>query len=35
MEAGESARSIGERLGVTSRSVVRYRNVCRDRALIA
>lgn len=32
---GESARDIGERLGVTSRSVVRYRNVCRDRALIA
>lgn len=34
-EAGESARDIGARLGVTSRSVVRYRNVCRDRALIA
>ena len=34
-ENGESARAIGERLGVTSRSVVRYRNVCRDRALIA
>jgi hypothetical protein len=34
-DAGESARAIGERLGVTSRSVVRYRNVCRERALIA
>ena len=34
-EEGESARRIGERLGVTRRSVVRYRNVCRDRALIA
>lgn len=34
-EEGESARKIGERLGVTSRSVVRYRNVCRDKALIA
>ena len=34
-EDGESARAIGKRLGVTSRSVVRYRNVCRDRALIA
>jgi hypothetical protein len=34
-ENGESARAIGERLGVTSRSVVRYRNVCRERALIA
>jgi hypothetical protein len=34
-ENGESARTIGERLGVTSRSVVRYRNVCRERALIA
>ena len=34
-ENGESARAIGERLGVTSRSVVRYRNVCRDKALIA
>lgn len=34
-ENGESARAIGERLGVTPRSVVRYRNVCRDRALIA
>jgi DNA-binding NarL/FixJ family response regulator len=32
---GESARQIGERLGVTSRSVVRYRNVCRDRAILA
>jgi DNA-binding NarL/FixJ family response regulator len=34
-EDGDSARQIGERLGVTSRSVVRYRNVCRDKALIA
>ena len=34
-EDGESARQIGDRLGVTSRSVVRYRNVCRDKALIA
>lgn len=34
-EDGESAKQIGERLGVTSRSVVRYRNVCRDNALIA
>ena len=34
-EEGESAREIGDRLGVASRSVVRYRNVCRDRALIA
>lgn len=34
-DEGESARQIGERLGVTRRSVVRYRNVCRDRALIA
>jgi hypothetical protein len=34
-ENGESARAIGRRLGVTSRSVVRYRNVCRERALIA
>lgn len=34
-EDGESARQIGERLGVTSRSVVRYRNVCREQALIA
>ena len=34
-EDGESAKQIGERLGVTSRSVVRYRNVCRDRALTA
>jgi DNA-binding NarL/FixJ family response regulator len=34
-DAGESARQIGERLGVASRTVVRYRNVCRDRALIA
>jgi hypothetical protein len=34
-EDGDSARQIGERLGVTSRTVVRYRNVCRDRALIA
>lgn len=32
---GESARQIGDRLGVASRTVVRYRNVCRDRALIA
>ena len=32
---GESARVIGQRLGVTRRTVVRYRNVCRDRALIA
>ncbi len=32
---GESACQIGERLGVTSKSVVRYRKVCRDRALIA
>jgi DNA-binding NarL/FixJ family response regulator len=34
-EKGESARQIDERLGVASRTVVRYRNVCRDRALIA
>jgi DNA-binding NarL/FixJ family response regulator len=34
-EDGESARQIGDRLGVASRTVVRYRNVCRDRALIA
>lgn len=34
-EDGQSARAIGKRLGVTSRSVVRYRNVCRERALIA
>lgn len=34
-EDGDSARQIGERLGVTRRTVVRYRNVCRDRALIA
>jgi hypothetical protein len=34
-EDGESARQIGDRLGVTSRSIVRYRNVCRDRALTA
>ena len=34
-ENGESARAIGRRLGVTSRSVVRYRNVCRERAILA
>lgn len=34
-DEGETARQIGERLGVTRRSVVRYRNVCRERALIA
>lgn len=34
-ENGESARAISERLGVTRRSVVRYRNVCRDRAILA
>ena len=34
-ENGESAREIGHRLGVTSRSVVRYRNVCRERAILA
>ncbi len=34
-EDGESARDMGERLGATSRGVVRYRNVCRDKSLIA
>jgi DNA-binding NarL/FixJ family response regulator len=34
-DKGDSAREIGQRLGVASRTVVRYRNVCRDRALIA
>jgi len=32
---GETARAIGDRLGVTRRSVSRYRAVCRERALIA
>lgn len=33
--SGDSARAIGARLGVSRRAVVRYRNVCRERALIA
>lgn len=33
--SGESARAIGARLGVSRRAVVRYRNVCRERELIA
>jgi AcrR family transcriptional regulator len=34
-EDGETARAIGDRLGVTRRSVNRYRAVCRARSLIA
>jgi hypothetical protein len=34
-EDGDPAWLIGQRLGVTSRSVVRYRNVCREQALTA
>lgn len=32
---GDSARTIGGRLGVSTRAVARYRQVCRDRAFIA
>jgi DNA-binding transcriptional regulator LsrR (DeoR family) len=34
-EKGDTARVIGERLGVTRRSVNRYRAKCRDQALTA
>jgi DNA-binding NarL/FixJ family response regulator len=34
-EKGNTAREIGERLGVTRRSVNRYRSKCRARSLIA
>jgi DNA-binding NarL/FixJ family response regulator len=34
-EKGETARAIGTRLGVTRRSVNRYRSKCRARSLIA